>query len=457
MSDIQVILQSQRDFFKTETTLSVDFRIEQLMKLKEVITQYEYKIEEALYLDLNKDSYEAYMCEVGMTLNELNHMIKNIKKYSKKRVKRTPLSQFASTSYELKVPYGNVLIMSPWNYPFLLTMGPLIDALAAGNTVIIKPSNYSSHTSKVIYEMISTCFDSSYVACVQGGREQNQELLNHKFDFIFFTGSQNVGKVVLSHAAKFITPVVLELGGKSPCIVDESANIELSAKRIIFGKLINSGQTCVAPDYILCHKEVKESLVKELIKQIQLQITKDPLNNAHYPKIINQKHFERIIRLIDEKKCVYGGKYDKATLKIEPTIMDGVTIEDAVMQEEIFGPILPILTYENIDEVIESFHSKEKPLALYLFSNNKENIHKVTTQIRYGGGCINDCIIHLVTTEMGFGGVGESGMGAYHGKVGFDTFSHTKSMVDKKNWIDLPMRYHPYKEKYKKLVKMFLG
>lgn len=306
MNNVEQILQLQRNYFKSGTTLSIDFRIQQLKKLKDVIIKYEAKIEEALYLDLNKSSYEAYMCEIGMALSELSYMIKNVRKLSKKKIRRTPLSQFASCSYELKVPYGNVLIMSPWNYPFLLTIGPLIDALAAGNTAIVKPSNYSYHTSKIIFEILDECFETSYVACVQGGREQNQELLNQKFDFIFFTGSQNVGKVVLTQAAKHITPVVLELGGKSPCIVDQTANIALAAKRIVFGKLINSGQTCVAPDYVLCHSSIKDDLIKELIKQIQIQASINPLTNVNYPKIINQKHFERIISLIDSDKCVYG-------------------------------------------------------------------------------------------------------------------------------------------------------
>ena len=272
----------------------------------------------------------------------------------------------------------------------------------------------------------------------------------------FLGGNITVSPLTFLDKTSEKTPVVLELGGKSPCIVDQTANIALAAKRIVFGKLINSGQTCVAPDYIVCHSSIKEDLIKELIKQIRIQASINPLTNVNYPKIINQKHFERIISLIDSTKCVYGGKYDTSTLKIEPTLLSDVTYEDAVMQEEIFGPILPILTYEHLEELIYQFDNQEKPLALYVFSNNKNHIQQITTQIRYGGGCVNDCIIHLVTTEMGFGGVGESGMGAYHGKVGFETFSHTKSIVDKKNWIDLPMRYHPYQEKYKKLVKIFL-
>lgn len=456
MNNVGQILQLQRNYFKSGTTLSIDFRIQQLKKLKDIIIKYEAKIEEALYLDLNKSSYEAYMCEIGMALSELSYMIKNVRKLSKKKIRRTPLSQFASCSYELKVPYGNVLIMSPWNYPFLLTIGPLIDALAAGNTAIVKPSNYSYHTSKIIFEILDKCFETSYVACVQGGREQNQELLNQKFDFIFFTGSQNVGKVVLTQAAKHITPVVLELGGKSPCIVDQTANIALAAKRIVFGKLINSGQTCVAPDYVLCHSSIKDDLIKELIKQIQIQASKNPLTNVNYPKIINQKHFERIISLIDSDKCVYGGKYDTSTLKIEPTLLNNVTYEDAVMQEEIFGPILPILTYDKFEDVYNILKDKEKPLAFYLFSEDKNHIKEYKERFIFGGGCINDCVVHLATSELGFGGVGESGMGSYHGKDGFDAFSHTKNILDKKTWLDLAMRYQPYKEKFKKILHKFL-
>lgn len=456
MSHIDLILEAQREYFNQGETLDVDFRIKQLKKLKSTIELYQNDIELALYEDLNKSSFEAYMCEIGLVLDGISYMLKHVRQFSKDKTVKTPLAQFASHSYEKKVPYGNVLIISPWNYPFLLTLEPLVEAISAGNTAIIKPSAYSPKTSGIIKKIIDTTFEEKYIACVKGGRKENQELLEKKFDFIFFTGSQNVGKVVLRHAAEHLTPAVLELGGKSPCIVDESADISLAAKRIVFGKFINCGQTCIAPDYILCHETIKDKLTQELIKQMSIQYTNKPLENKNYGKIINEKHFERLIHLIDQDKVVHGGKWNIDTLKIEPTLMKDVSFEDKVMQEEIFGPILPMMTYKDLNDVIKQLQSLDKPLALYYFSTNKMNIEKVTSQIRYGGGCINDCIIHLATHNLGFGGVGESGMGAYHGKIGFDTFSHTKSIVDKKNWIDLPMRYQPYQKKFKKIVEMFL-
>lgn len=456
MSHIDLILEAQRDYFNQGETLDVDFRIKQLKKLKSTIELYQNDIELALYEDLNKSSFEAYMCEIGLVLDGISYMLKHVRQFSKDKTVKTPLAQFASRSYEKKVPYGNVLIISPWNYPFLLTLEPLVEAISAGNTAIIKPSAYSPKTSEIIKKIIDATFEEKYIACVTGGRKENQELLEKKFDFTFFTGSQNVGKVVLRHAAEHLTPAVLELGGKSPCIVDESADISLAAKRIVFGKFINCGQTCIAPDYILCNETIKDELTQELIKQISIQYTNNPLENKNYGKIINEKHFERLIHLIDQDKVVHGGKWNIDTLKIEPTLMTDVCFEDKVMQEEIFGPILPMMTCKDLNDVIKQLQSLDKPLALYYFSTNKMNIEKVTSQIRYGGGCINDCIIHLATHNLGFGGVGESGMGAYHGKIGFDTFSHTKSIVDKKNWLDLPMRYQPYNEKFKKIVKMFL-
>ncbi|MBQ5676396.1 MAG: aldehyde dehydrogenase family protein [Lachnospiraceae bacterium] len=347
--------------------------------------------------------------------------------------------------------------MSPWNYPFLLTLDPLVDAIAAGNTAIIKPSAYSPATSKVIEKVAIECFQPEYVAVVTGGRAENEALLKQKFDFIFFTGSQSVGKEVLRHASEHLTPVVLELGGKSPCIVDASANIELAAKRIVFGKFLNCGQTCVAPDYILCESKVKALLIQEIKKQIKKQYGKNPLKNKDYGKIINEKHFDRLCRLINSEKVVFGGKVNKDTCQIAPTIMENVTYEDAVMGEEIFGPILPVLTYDDFDKMIEGLKDKDKPLALYIFSENKIHTRRVTEELSYGGGCINDVVIHLATSEMGFGGVGESGMGSYHGKTGFDAFSHYKSIVDKKTWLDLPMRYQPHKSKLNQIiVRMFL-
>lgn len=456
-NEIKDLLERQRRYYAKGETIDLEYRKRQLKKLYAAIKNREEEIHEALRLDLGKSSLESYMCEAGLVLSEITYMLKHIKKYSKKQKVRTPLSQFAAKSYRQAVPYGNVLIISPWNYPFLLTMEPLVDAIAAGNTAIVKPSAYSPHSSAIMEKIIKECFEEEYIALVKGGREENQALLRQKFDFVFFTGSQNVGKEVLRQSAEHLTPVVLELGGKSPCIVDKTADIKLAAKRIVFGKYLNCGQTCVAPDYILCDRNVQKELEKEIVAQIQLQYGKKPLENSDYGKIINEKHFKRLCHLIDADKVIFGGNSDEKQLKIEPTVMSQVEETDPVMQEEIFGPILPILTYDDFDTVIADLKKKAKPLACYLFSKEKKQIERVTKELSYGGGCINDVIIHLATSEMGFGGVGESGMGSYHGKDGFDAFSHYKSIVDKKNWIDLPMRYQPYTNKvYEKLIRFFL-
>lgn len=455
--EIAALLSKQRSYYQSGVTIPVHFRRLQLQKLYDTVKRYQNEINEALYEDLGKSHYEGFMCESGLALTEISYMLKKVKKFAQKQRVSTPLAQFPSSSYRQAVPYGNVLIMSPWNYPFLLTIEPLANAIAAGNTVILKPSAYSPATSAVVEKIIKECFFPEYVAVVTGGRSENQALLDQKFDFVFFTGSQSVGKEVLRHTAEYLTPAVLELGGKSPCIVDQSANIPLAAKRIVFGKYLNCGQTCVAPDHILCHASVKDAFVKAVIAEIKKQFGEDPLVNKDYGKIINQKHFARLCALMDSQKVVYGGKTDAERCQIAPTVMDNVTYDDAVMGEEIFGPIMPILTFDDFDKVIADLKNKDKPLALYLFTKDKEQIQRVTTELSYGGGCINDVIIHLATTEMGFGGVGESGMGSYHGKEGFDAFSHYKSIVDKKTWLDLPMRYQPYTSKfYEKLLHIFL-
>ncbi len=454
---IDLILENQRKFYQTGATLPVSFRIEMLKRLYSVILQYETEINEALQSDLGKSNFESYMCEIGMVLSELSYMIRHTPEFASKRRVRTPLAQFPSTSYKKPTPYGNTLIMSPWNYPFLLTIGPLSNAIAAGNTAIVKPSAYSPATSDIVAKIITECFPEKYIAVVLGGRKENAHLLELKFDFIFFTGSQSVGKEVLRHAAENLTPVVLELGGKSPCIVDDTAKIKLAAKRIVFGKFINCGQTCVAPDYVLCQSSIKDALITEICKQIKKQYGLNPLQNKDYGKIINEKHFYRLCGLLEEEKIVCGGESNAETLQIAPSIMANVSWEDKVMQEEIFGPILPILTFDSFDEIYTLLAKKAKPLALYLFSEDKKRMQDVTNRCRYGGGCMNDTIIHLATSEMGFGGVGESGMGAYHGKTGFDTFSHLKSIVEKKTWLDLPMRYQPYdRSLYGKLLRFFL-
>ena len=455
--NIDEILQKQRDYFYSGATLPVNFRIAMLKKLLAAVNKYEKEIGDALTADLGKSDFEGFMCETGLVRSELSYMLRHIKRYAKEKTVYTPITQFASRSYKKPGPYGNVLIMSPWNYPFLLTIDPLADAIAAGNTVVVKPSAYSPATGVIIEKIITECFDPEYVAVVTGGRQENAALLNKKFDQVFFTGSQSVGREVLRHSAETLTPAVLELGGNSPCIVDSSAKIKLAAKRIVFGKFLNCGQTCVAPDYILCHESVKDQLVTELRGQIAKQYGENPLENPDYGRIVNRKHFDRIKGLIDPDKAVVGGKWNTETLQIAPTVLTDVTWEDAVMQEEIFGPVLPILTYKNLNEIYGVLADRPKPLALYIFAEDKKVIREVTGRCRYGGGCVNDCVIHLATSNMGFGGVGESGMGAYHGRTGFDTFSHTKSVLDKKTWMDLPMRYQPYKRGlYGKLLHLFL-
>lgn len=454
--EISEITELQRKFFKTGKTLDPAYRLAALEKLEKSVKAHEKEVMEALKLDLGKSEQEAFMCEYGLSLSELNHMKKHLKSYARRRRVKTPLTNVLAASYVYKMPYGNVLVMSPWNYPFLLTMEPLIDAIAAGNTVVLKPSAYSPNTSLAIKHIIEEAFEEAYVAVTLGGRAENQKLLDERFDLIFFTGSQRVGTEVMQKAAVHLTPVTLELGGKSPCIIDRDADIKLAAKRVVFGKYLNLGQTCIAPDYVLCHKEVKEEFVKAVKAEIEKQFPEPFSSGSGYGKIINEKHFDRLLGLIDKEKVVMGGKSDRDTLKIEPTVMDNVAYEDAVMQEEIFGPLMPILEFEDLNKVLEDIDDRPHPLAFYYFTNDLKKANKVISRCRFGGGCINDTIIHIATSYMPFGGVGASGMGNYHGKSGFDTFSHSKSIVDKKRILDVNMRYQPYDAFKLKLIKMFL-
>lgn len=454
--EIKSLLEAQKAFFQTGATLPVNFRLKQLRKLYHSIKKHEAQIVKALRKDLGKSAFESYMSEIGLVLSEISYMLRHTEKFAERKRVKTPLSQFPASSFTKAIPYGNVLIISPWNYPFLLNLSPLVGAIAAGNTVVLKPSAYAEATAGVIEKIIGECFPSRYVAVVTGGRAENTALLEQKFDFIFFTGSKAVGKEVLKKAAEHLTPVILELGGKSPCIVDKTANLRLTARRIVFGKFLNCGQTCVAPDYILADASIKNELVKELKREVKRQFGDSPLENKNYGKIINEKHFKRLVGLIDPKKLVLGGEGNLKELRLAPVIMDEVSFSDAVMKEEIFGPILPIISVEDMDKAMEELKNKEKPLALYLFSEDRRRINKVVNEFSFGGGCINDVIIHLATDEMGFGGVGESGMGSYHGRESFLAFSHTKSMVDKKTWLDLPMRYQPYRKLYEVAVRLFL-
>lgn len=454
--EIKDILQQQNHFFSSGKTIPAEFRLKQLESLKEAMIRHEADLAAALKEDLGKSRMESYMCEIGLTLSELTWMQKHLRSLMRSKRVSTPAAQFAAKSFRSPSPYGTVLIMSPWNYPVLLTLDPLIDAIAAGNTAVVKPSAYAPCTFDVMKTIIEECFPKHYVAVVDGGRAENQALLQQRFDMIFFTGGKTVGREVLRHAAEYLTPVTLELGGKSPCIVDSTAKIRLAAKRIVFGKYLNCGQTCVAPDYILCDKRIRDELITAILAEIEKQFGKEPLKNPNYGKIINEKHFERILGLINGEKLVYGGQSEPESLRIAPTVLNNITWDDAVMGEEIFGPLLPILTFDTLDEALDTVESHPHPLALYFFSEDKAAQKKVLDTCRFGGGCINDTIIHLATSDMPFGGVGESGMGSYHGRVGFETFSHYRSIVNKKTWMDLPIRYQKYTGLKEKMMRMFL-
>ncbi|ACL20215.1 Aldehyde Dehydrogenase [Desulfitobacterium hafniense DCB-2] len=454
MPDIKEILVKQKAFFQTGKTKELQFRVDMLNKLRSAIKIHEEEIMAALKADLNKAPFEAYATEVGMVLEELNYTLKHISSWVKPKRVRTPLVHFPSASYLYTEPYGSVLIMSPWNYPFQLALAPLVGAISAGNCAVLKPSEYSANTSAMIERIVKEIFDESFVAVVRGGREANKTLLNEKFDYIFFTGSVGVGKTVMESAARHLTPVTLELGGKSPCIIDDTADLELAAKRIVWGKFLNAGQTCVAPDYLLVHRTVKEKLIQEIKKSITAFYGHDPLGNEDYPKIINQKHFERLLGLLKSGRVVEGGRSDEKTRRIAPTILDDVTWESPVMQEEIFGPLLPVLEFESFDAALAMVNQHPKPLALYLFTRSKDHEAQAISKTSFGGGCINDTIIHLANPNLRFGGVGESGMGQYHGKGSYDTFSHTKSIMKKSNKLDIPLRYPPFRNHLSLLKKL---
>ncbi|MCI9547468.1 MAG: aldehyde dehydrogenase [Lachnospiraceae bacterium] len=453
---IEELMKKQRAFFLSGKTFPISHRIKALDRLEAAIRKYQPDLYKALFKDLGKSRAESYMCEVGLTLSELNFVRKHICAWSKNRPAPTPLAQFHGKSFTVQEPYGVVLILSPWNYPVLLTLEPLIGALAAGNCCVVKPSAYSPATSQVMARLIREAFPQGHVAVVEGGREENQSLLEQKFDYIFFTGGVTVGKLVMEKAAAHLTPVTLELGGKSPCIIDHTANLKLAARRIVFGKYLNCGQTCVAPDYVLIEQGVKNRFLEYVKKEIVRMYGENPLANPDYGKMINQKHFQRALRFIDNRKVVHGGQSNADTLQIAPTVLDRVMEEDAVMREEIFAPILPILTVASMGEAYAFVQKRPKPLALYIFTEDKKTENRFLKKLSFGGGCVNDTIIHLATPYMGFGGVGNSGMGAYHGKKSFDTFSHEKSIVKKYTWMDLPFRYPPYTRLKEGLVRMFV-
>lgn len=446
----------QKAFFYTGKTKDLRFREAALLRLEQAILKYEKDICRALKADLHKAPFESYMSEIGMTLSELSYMKKHMRGWARRRQVPTPIAQFPAKSFVEKEPYGCVLVMAPWNYPFMLCMEPLIGALAAGNCCVVKPSNYAPATARILKQLLEEIFPPEYVTVVLGGREENQALLSLHFDYIFFTGGKTVGRLVMEKAAKHLTPVTLELGGKSPCIIDETADLKLAARRLAFGKFLNAGQTCVAPDYLLIQERVKEPFLQYLEQCLEKMYGKNPLDNPNYPRIVNRKHYDRLLGLMEEEQIFLGGACREETLQIAPTVLTGVTRTSKSMQEEIFGPILPVLTFRELLEAEEFVLEGEKPLALYLFTRSRKNEREVLQKLSFGGGCINDTIIHLATSHMGFGGVGASGMGSYHGKKSFDTFTHEKSMVKKSGFLDLPIRYHPYSGKKEKLLRLFL-
>ena len=445
---IQEIAKSQREYFLTGATLDIKFRKDMLKRLYDAMERWEGRISDALWRDLHKSYEEAYLTEISIVKGEIRNHLKHIDGWARRKKVCSPLKLFPSRSYVTKEPLGCALIVSPWNYPVQLLLNPLVGAISAGCTAVLKPSPYVPDVSKVIEDMIVETFDEKYVAVVQGNRNVNTDLLEQRWDIIFFTGSPALAKTVMAAAARNLTPVVLELGGKSPCIIDKTTDIATAAKRIAWGKTLNSGQTCIAPDYILIHKDIKQAFVEAFAKEVSNLHGKDIKADRHYVRIVNDKAFERITGYFKDGKIIYGGRTDAATRFIEPTLIEDVALDSPLMTEEIFGPVFPIITLDDSskpfsDKVVEFVTSREKPLAFYYFGKESDG-WDIIRRTSSGGGCINDVIMHIANENVPFGGVGNSGMGRYHGKESFDTFSHTRSIVATGNWIDLPFRYMPY-------------
>ncbi len=451
MDRYQEQIDQQRQFFHTGRTKDLSFRKEALKKLKAMILRYEPQINEALKHDLNKSEYEAFVTEIGVLIEEINFMLKHLDQWARPRAVKPSFMTIGSKSMIYPEPYGVVLVIAPWNYPFHLAIAPIIGAIGAGNCVMLKPSELTPRTSALLSELIQKVFPPEYISVVEGGVEVSTSLLEKKFDYIFFTGSVSVGKIVMSAAAKHLTPVTLELGGKSPCIVHEDANLALAAKRIVWGKFINAGQTCVAPDYLYVQESIKEDLLKRMKKEIEEIYGNRILEKQNFTRIVSKKHFDRLQRFLSNGSLITGGRADRQSLMIEPTLLDHISWNDEVMQDEIFGPILPVLTYRTLGDVIAEVNQRPKPLALYLFSESPTVQELVLGTISFGGGCVNDTLMHLSSPHLPFGGVGESGVGAYHGKGSFDTFSHEKSILKQTTRFDIPLRYPQVKNGLKKL------
>ena len=447
LDEIEKVVEKQRTYFASQHTKSIPKRIKLLKALRKEIANREQEIYDALHADFKKSTFETYVTEIAIVLSELDLTISRLHKWSKPKRVKASLLNFPSSDYIYSDPYGTVLIIAPWNYPFQLAIAPIISAIAAGNTVVIKPSELTPHTSALLNKIVETVFKEDIAIVIEGGVEVSQELLKQRWDYIFFTGSVNVGKIVAKAAAEYMTPVTLELGGKNPCIVDETANIPLAAKRIVWGKFVNAGQTCIAPDYILIKEDKKRQFIDCLKIEIEKAYSINPETSDDYPRIISEKNFNRLAKMLDNQVIAYGGKLNKIERYIAPTIIDNPSISSEIMKDEIFGPILPILAYKSEEDLGTIIKRYEKPLSLYIFSNNKAFIKKILKTFSFGGGVINDTLVHFANHRLPFGGVGNSGIGAYHGKLSFDTFSHQKAITKRANWLDIPLRYAPYKGK----------
>lgn len=453
--DITNSILQQKEYFKNQQTKNISFRKKSLQRLKSEIQKKESEIIDALYKDFKKSEFESYATEIGIILAELNLVIKKINAWAKPKTVLPTMLNFPSWSKIYKEPFGSVLIIAPWNYPFQLALSPLIGAVSAGNTVVLKPSELTPHTSAILSQIIENVFDKNHVCSIEGDVSVSQKLLEQRWDYIFFTGSVAVGKIVAKAAANFLTPTTLELGGKSPCIVDETANLKIAARRIVWGKFINGGQTCIAPDYILVHKKVKDKFIHNIKQEIENAYGSDPKNSKDFPRIINSRNFNRLKIMLKNEKISVGGHTDADDLYISPTLINDPSLNSEVMQDEIFGPILPVLTYSSEEEINQVISHYEKPLSFYIFTKNNSFAKKLIKKFSFGGGTINDTIVHFANHRLPFGGVGHSGIGAYHGKLSFDTFTHNKGVTKRFNWLDFPLKYAPYEGKLK-TIKFFL-
>ena len=453
---IDTIARTLRDAHQYEGHNDVKVRIQKLELLKKVIQKYESGVIKALKTDLGRSEFETYATEIGFIFEEINYTLKHLESWAKVKKVKTPITLFPGKSFIHPEPYGVILIISPWNYPFQLCLSPFIGAVAAGNRVVLKPSEFATETSSIIRKIISEVFKEDQVVVVEGGLDETQTLLKQKFDYIFFTGSTGVGKVIMKAAAENLTPVTLELGGKSPCLIEESANIEIAAKRVAWGKFLNAGQTCVAPDYVLIPRHLQDQFLDRLSFYIITFYGKDVRTSSDYPRIVNNRHFDRLKSLLIESKIAIGGELNREQNFISPTVMKNVELSDKVMQDEIFGPILPIIPYDNLQDAIKNILDFPKPLAFYLFSEDSQKQKAIISAIPFGGGCINDTVIHLANPNLPFGGVGTSGIGSYHGQKSFDTFTHYKSLYQQGTLVDIPLRYPPYNEQKMNWIKFFL-